>query len=46
MSRHQFEVYLDKVFDFSDEVAGLPEGRQSPPHPCKKVFDAAPPAPS
>lgn len=40
MSRHQFEVYLDKVFDFSDKVAELPEGRCSPGHPWRKVFDA------
>ena len=40
MSRHQFEVYLDKVFDFSQQVGALPEGRQSPTHPWKKVFDA------
>lgn len=41
MSRHQFEAYLDKVFGFSQLVAGLPEGRQSPTHTCQKVFDAA-----
>ena len=40
MSRHQFEVYLDKVFDFSDKVAELPDGRLYPWHPWKKVFDA------
>ena len=40
MSRHQFEVYLDKVFDFSRKVAELPEGRLYPWHPWKKVFDA------
>jgi Transposase DDE domain len=40
LSRHQFEVYLDKVFDFSRLVSALPEGRQSPLHPWKKVFDA------
>ncbi len=40
MSRRQFEVYLDKVFDFSYQVAKLPEGRLSPSHPWKKVFDA------
>ena len=27
MSRHRFEVYLDKVFGFSQLVADLPEGR-------------------
>ena len=40
MSRHQFEAYLDKVFDFSNRVGALPEGRQWPQHPWKKVFDA------
>jgi hypothetical protein len=40
LSRHQFEVYLDKVFDFPQQVAGLPDGRQSPLHSCRKVFDA------
>ena len=40
MSRHRFEGYLDKVFDFSDLVCALPEGRQYPVHPWKKVFDA------
>ena len=40
MSRHQFEAYLDKVLDFSQRVGALPEGRQWPQHPWKKVFDA------
>src|SRR6266481_2433719 len=40
MSRHRLEVYLDKVFGFSDLVSSLPEGRQFPQHPWKKVFDA------
>lgn len=40
MSRHQFESYLDKVFDFSKQVAALPEGRRWPQHSWKKVFDA------
>ena len=40
MSRHRFEVYLDKVFDFSRLVGALPEGRQSPQHSWQKVFDA------
>ena len=40
MSRYQFEAYLDKVFDFSRQVGALPEGRHSPRHPWKKVFDA------
>jgi hypothetical protein len=40
LSRHRFEVYLDKVFGFSDLVSALPEGRQFPQHSWKKVFDA------
>ena len=40
MRRHQFEAYLDKVFDFSDRVAALPEGRLYPQHCWKKVFQA------
>ncbi len=40
MQRRQFEAYLDKVFDFSARVAALPEGRQSPRHSWKKVWDA------
>ena len=40
MSRHRFEAYLDKVFGFSDLVSALPEGRQFPQHPWKKVFAA------
>jgi Transposase DDE domain len=40
MSRHRLEVYLDKVFGFSALVSALPEGRQYPQHPWKKVFDA------
>lgn len=40
MSRHRLEAYLDKVFDFSAAVSALPEGRQWPQHPWKKVFDA------
>jgi len=40
LSRHRFETYLDKVFDFSRLVAALPEGRQFPQHSWKKVFDA------
>ena len=40
MTRHRFEAYLDKVFGFSDLVTALPEGRQFPQHPWKKVFDA------
>jgi len=40
LSRHRFEAYLDKVFGFSALVNALPEGRQFPQHPWKKVFDA------
>src|SRR6202167_1905172 len=40
MSRHRLEAYLDRVFGFSDLVGALPEGRQFPQHPWKKVFDA------
>jgi hypothetical protein len=40
LSRHRFEAYLDKVFDFSQRVASLPEGRHSPTHPWHRVFDA------
>lgn len=40
MSRHHFEAYLDKVFDFSARVRALPEGRQWPQHPWRKVFEA------
>ena len=40
MSRHRFEAYLDKVFGFADLVSALPEGRQFPQHPWKKVFAA------
>jgi len=38
--RHRFETYLDKVFNFSQLVGELPEGRQFPQHPWQKVFDA------
>jgi len=40
LHRHQFEAYLDKVFDWSARVAALPEGRQSPRHPWRKIWDA------
>jgi Transposase DDE domain len=40
LTRHRFEAYLDKVFGFSDLVIALPEGREFPQHPWKKVFDA------
>lgn len=40
MSRHRFEAYLDKVFDLSQLVGAIPEGRHSPRHCWHKVFDA------
>jgi hypothetical protein len=40
LSRHRFETYLDKVFNFPQLVGELPEGRQFPQHPWQKVFDA------
>ena len=40
MSRHQFEAYLDKVFDWPRQVKALPEGRQSPQQEWNQVFDA------
>jgi hypothetical protein len=40
LARHRFEAYLDKVFDFSQRVGALPEGRQFPRHSWHKVFDA------
>lgn len=40
MRRHQFEAYLEKVFDWPTLVAALPEGRQHPQHDWEKVFDA------
>jgi Transposase DDE domain len=40
LSRHRFEIYLDKVFGFSNLVGALPEGRQFPQHSWNKVFNA------
>lgn len=40
MSRHQFEVWLDKVFDFSHRVESLPDGRDYARIPAKTIFDA------
>jgi Transposase DDE domain len=40
LRRHQFEIYLDKVFEWTGLVASMAEGRQNPPHPWAKVFDA------
>ena len=40
MQRHQFEAYLDKVFDWQRLTAALSEGRQYPLHPWSVAFDA------
>ena len=40
MRRHQFEAYLDKVFDWTALVTSMAEGRQFPLHPWPKVFNA------
>jgi hypothetical protein len=40
LRRHQFEAYLDKVFDWTAQAASMAEGRQNPTHPWPKVFDA------
>jgi hypothetical protein len=40
LHRHQFETYLDKVFDWTASVAAMTEGRHNPLHPWPKVFDA------
>lgn len=40
MRRHQFEGYLDKVFDWQRLTAAFSEGRQNPLYPWSKVFDA------
>jgi len=40
LRRHQFETYLDKVFDWTAAVPMMTEGRQNPTHPWPKVFDA------
>ncbi len=40
MHRHQFETYLDKVFDFAARVAKLPDRRSYSSHSAQKVFDA------
>ena len=40
MQRHQFEGYLDKVFDWQRLTAALSEGRQEPQYPWSEVFDA------
>jgi hypothetical protein len=40
LQRHQFEGYLDKVFDWQRWTAALSEGRQDPQYPWSEVFDA------
>lgn len=40
MGRHQLEVWLDKVFDFSHLVEALPDGRHYALVPAKNIFDA------
>jgi len=40
LSRHRLEVYLDKVFDFSQRRAALPDGRKYPRIPWSTIFDA------
>jgi hypothetical protein len=40
LSRHQLEVWLDKVFDFSHRVQALPDGRHYALVPATKIFDA------
>ena len=40
MGRHQLEVYLDKVFNFSPQVEALPDRRRYGYLPAKKIFDA------
>lgn len=40
MSRHPFEAYLHKVFDWGRLTATMTEGRQYPRHPWPEVFDA------
>jgi len=40
LQRHQFQAYLDKVFDWEQLTAGLTEGRQFPLYPWSDAFDA------
>jgi hypothetical protein len=40
LQRHQFEAYLDKVFDWRRLTAALTEGRQYPLYPWAEAFDA------
>ena len=40
MQRHQFEAYLDKVFDWRRLTSVMTEGRQDPRYPWSEAFDA------
>ena len=40
LSRHQFEKYLDQVFDFFTRLAALPDGRCYGNHSLQKIFEA------
>jgi hypothetical protein len=40
LQRHQFEAYLDKVFDWEHLTTALTEGRQYPLYPWSEAFDA------
>jgi len=40
LSRHQFEKYLDQVFDFFTRLAALPDGRCYGNHSLPKIFQA------
>lgn len=40
LGRHQLEVWLDKLFDFSRRVEALPDGRHYARIPAKTIFDA------
>ncbi len=40
MRRHQFERYLDQVFDFFTRIAHLPDGRCYATHSAQKILEA------
>jgi hypothetical protein len=40
LQRHQFEAYLDKVFDWRRMTWVMTEGRQDPQYPWSEAFDA------
>jgi hypothetical protein len=40
LQRHQFEAYLDKVFDWRRLTSVMTEGRQDPRYPWSEAFDA------